>query len=200
MFKEGLLIIFFISSFPASVSAAADLFRWLDERGVIHFTDSLHNIPENHRARAVRIQAKEPQKRPEPPSGAIANKVTVPFQKKGQVVVVSATVNEKTKGEFVVDTGASYTIISRATAQSLQIDPDGKYPTASLQTANGVIETPLVALDSVEVGGLRIKGVTAAIHDIFPDTSVSGLLGLNFLTHFRMDIDTQSSVLVLEKK
>jgi predicted aspartyl protease len=57
-----------------------------------------------------------------------------------------------------------------------------------------------VALDSVEVGGLQIRGITAAVHDVFPDSSIAGLLGLNFLTNFRMDIDTKSSILVLEKK
>lgn len=148
----------------------------------------------------MRIQARESQKGQEQPSPGVPEKVTVPIQKRGQVVIVAATVNEKIKGNFVVDTGASYTIISRATAQSLQIDLDGKHPTASLQTANGVIETPLVALDSVEVGGLQIRGITAAVHDVFPDSSISGLLGLNFLTNFRMDIDTKGSVLVLEKK
>ena len=199
MLKKGLLLIFLACSLP-SPTGSADLFRWIDERGVIHFTDSLHNIPEKYRTRALRIQAREPQKGQEQPSPGVPEKVTVPIQKRGQIVIVAATLNEKTKGNFVVDTGASYTIISRATAQSLQIDLDGKHPTASLQTANGVIETPLVALDSVEVGGLQIKGITAAVHDVFPDSSISGLLGLNFLTNFRMDIDTKSSVLVLEKK
>ncbi|MGH7847106.1 MAG: TIGR02281 family clan AA aspartic protease [Candidatus Binatia bacterium] len=199
MLKRGVLIIFLACSLPRA-AGAADLFRWVDERGVIHFTDSLHNIPENHRTRAVRIQAREPPKAQEQPSPRAPEKVAVPIQQRGQIVIVAATVNEKTKGNFVVDTGASYTIISRATAQRLQIDLDAKHPTAALQTANGVIETPLVALDSVEVGGLQVKGITAAVHDVFPDSSISGLLGLNFLTNFRMDIDTKSSVLVLEKK
>lgn len=199
MLKRGLLIIFLAGSFP-SAAGPADLFRWVDERGVIHFTDSLHNIPEKYRSKALRIQAREPPKGPQPSSPAAPAKVAVPIQTRGQIVIVVATVNEKTQGNFVVDTGASYTIISRATAQSLQIDLDGKHPTASLQTANGVIETPLVALDSVEVGGLQIRGITAAVHDVFPDSSIAGLLGLNFLTNFRMDIDTKSSILVLEKK
>jgi clan AA aspartic protease (TIGR02281 family) len=191
-------LLFFL--FFTAAGDAVDLFRWVDERGVIHFTDNLHNIPEQHRAKALRIKGREPPPAQEPIPAPLVDKVSVPIQKRGQVVVVAAIINEKTKANFVVDTGASYTMISRATAQSLQIDLEKKYPTVSLQTANGPIEAPLVSLESIEVGGMQVRDLTAAIHDVFPDATISGLLGLNFLAHFRMDIDTKSSVLVLEKK
>ncbi|HWP59703.1 MAG TPA: TIGR02281 family clan AA aspartic protease [Candidatus Acidoferrales bacterium] len=181
----------------AGVCGAAEFFRWVDERGVVHFTDSLHNIPEKYRSKALRFQTPEPEK---PPPSTRAQKATVPIQTRGQVVIVSATVNQKTKASFVVDTGASYTTISRATAHALDIQLDGKQPVAALQTANGVVEAPLVALESVDVGGLEVRGVTAAVHDIFPDATIAGLLGLNFLSQFRMDIDTKQSVLVLERR
>ncbi|MBI1993765.1 MAG: hypothetical protein HYS67_05010, partial [Deltaproteobacteria bacterium] len=45
-----------------------------------------------------------------------------------------------------------------------------------------------------------VKDLTAAVHDVFPDPSISGLLGLNFLSNFRMEIDTQNGVLHLERK
>ena len=75
-----------------------------------------------------------------------------------------------------------------------------KLPTIPFQTANGIIQAPLVNLSSIDVGGLQVKDLTAAVHDVFPDASISGLLGLNFLSNFRMDIDTQNGVLHLEKK
>jgi len=67
-------------------------------------------------------------------------------------------------------------------------------------TANGVVEAPLTNLDSITVGGMEIKNLTAAVHDTTPDSTASGLLGLNFLSNFRMDIDTQKGVLHLERK
>jgi hypothetical protein len=42
--------------------------------------------------------------------------------------------------------------------------------------------------------------MATAVHDAIPDPQVAGLLGLNFLSHFRMDIDTQKGMLHLEKK
>jgi predicted aspartyl protease len=63
-----------------------------------------------------------------------------------------------------------------------------------------VISAPLVTLDSIEVGGMQIKDLTAAVYDAFPESNVSGLLGLNFLSQFRMDIDSKNGLLHLEKK
>ena len=183
-------------------SGAADLFRWVDERGVIHFTDNPYNIPEKQRATATRIKAREypPDPNPPPPLPASPNKVSIPIQKKGPAVIVQGTLNAKATANFVVDTGASYTMISQAVAKELNIDTSKNLPTVSFQTANGVINAPVVTLESIEVGGFQVKDLTAAIHDVFPDPAISGLLGLNFLSRFRMDIDTQNGVLILEKK
>lgn len=187
--------------FPLA-AGAADLFRWVDERGVIHFTDNPYNIPENLRATATRIKAREypPDPNPPPPAPAAPDKASIPIQKKGPVVIVQGTLNAKTNANFVVDTGASYTMISQAVAKELRIDTSRNLPTVSFQTANGVINAPVVTLESIEVGGLLVKDLTAAVHDVFPDPTINGLLGLNFLSRFRMDIDTQNGLLILEKK
>lgn len=192
-------LVFFIS-YPFT-SLFADLFRWVDERGTVHFTDNIHNIPQKHRAGATRIvtpPSREPL--PDPTKPLSPDKASIPFQKKGEIVIIQATVNEKASAHFVVDTGASYTMISKATAKELEIDLEKKLPTAPFQTANGVIQAPLISLSSIEVGGMKVKDLTAAVHDAFSDPSISGLLGLNFLSHFRMDIDTKNGVLHLEKK
>ena len=186
-------------SSPAT-SSAADILRWVDERGVVHYTDNLHNIPEKFRANATRTKMPDTPRSQETSRPVSFDKASVPFQKRGAVVIVPATLNEKAAARFVVDTGASYTMISQATARELEIDLEKKLPTIPFQTANGIIQAPLVNLSSIDVGGLQVKDLTAAVHDVFPDASISGLLGLNFLSNFRMDIDTQNGVLHLEKK
>jgi clan AA aspartic protease (TIGR02281 family) len=135
-----------------------------------------------------------------PPVPVPPAKASIPFEKQGQVVIVEATLNKKASAKFVVDTGASYTMISSAVAKELDIDTEQERRTAPFQTANGIIQAPLVSLDSVNVGGMEIRNLTAAVHDILADSRVAGLLGLNFLSNFRMDIDTQKGVLHLEKK
>ena len=99
-----------------------------------------------------------------------------------------------------MDTGASYTLISNALARDLAIDVGSNPKTLSFQTANGLIQAPITSLESVTVGGMEIRNLPAAVHDAVPDPEVAGLLGLNFLSNFRMDIDTQHGMLYLEKK
>lgn len=179
---------------------AADYYRWVDQNGVVHFTDNLHNIPETQRGKAGRIESNEPPRNQPPPVAPLPTKASIPFEKQGQVVIVEATLNKKTAVKFVVDTGASYTMISSAVAKELDIDTEQNRKTAPFQTANGIIQAPLVNLESIAVGGIEILNLTAAVHDAIPDAKVAGLLGLNFLSNFRMDIDTQKGVLHLEKK
>jgi clan AA aspartic protease (TIGR02281 family) len=181
-------------------SASAEFYRWVDQSGIVHFTDNLHNIPEKQRGSALRIQGKESPRAPDPPKPVAVNKASIPFEKHGQVVVIEATLNGKTPAKLVVDTGASYTMISAATARELEIDPNRSQRTLPFQTANGVIQAPLASLESIAVGGMEIKNLTAAIHDAVPSSQVAGLLGLNFLSNFRMDIDTQKGLLHLERK
>ena len=197
-FRAVLLSVLILGFKPLT---AAEYYRWVDQNGVVHFTDNLHNIPDTQRGKAGRIQSIEPPRASPPPIPiAPPNKASVPFERQGQVVIVEATLNKKTAAKFVVDTGASYTMISSAIAKELDIDTEQNRRTAPFQTANGVIQAPLVSLESINVGGMEIRNLTAAVHDVLADSKVAGLLGLNFLSNFRMDIDTQKGVLHLEKK
>jgi clan AA aspartic protease (TIGR02281 family) len=186
-----------VSSLPAH---AADYYRWVDQNGVVHFTDNLHNIPETQRGKVGRLQSNEPPRSQPPPAPILPSKASIPFEKQGQVVIVEAMLNKKTAAKFVVDTGASYTMISSAVAKELDIDTEQNRRTAPFQTANGIIQAPLVSLESITVGGMEIRNLTAAVHDVLSDSTVAGLLGLNFLSNFRLDIDTQKGLLHLEKK
>ena len=185
-----------------SRSQAADFFRWVDQNGVVHFTDNVHNIPEARRSTAVRIKGQEPLRPAGPAKAAPATaaKASIPFEKHGQVVVVEVMLNKSVPVRLVVDTGATYTMISAATAKELSIDPLRAPRTMPFQTANGVIQAPLTNLESVIVGGMEVKNLTAAIHDAVPSAHIAGLLGLNFLSNFRLDIDTENGLLHLEKK
>jgi clan AA aspartic protease (TIGR02281 family) len=185
----------------AAALPGAEFYRWVDTDGVIHFTDNLQTIPNSRRGTIIRMQGQE-RSRPETakPAPPDLTKASVPFERHGQVVVVEALLNKKTAAKLVVDTGATFTMISAATARELNLDYSQTARTMPFQTANGVIHAPLTDLESITVGGIEIKNLTAAIHDAVPGANVGGLLGLNFLSNFRMDIDTTKGLLHLEKK
>src|SRR5262245_10316772 len=71
-FLSGLLI-------SSASLFAAEYFRWVDQNGVLHFTDNLHNIPETQRGSAGRLQSIEPPRVPPPPIPP--SKASIPFEK-----------------------------------------------------------------------------------------------------------------------
>ncbi len=184
------LILFALLLCPV-LSVAAEIHRWVDENGGVHYSDAF-SIPEKYRESATRAQITTAP-RVEPDRASVA------LQRKGHVAIVQALLNNSASANLVVDTGASSTMISHALARQLGIEiEEGNFPVVLINTANGVISAPVITLESIEVGGMQVRGLTASVHDISPE--VSGLLGLNFLSHFRMDIDSKSGLLHLEKK
>jgi hypothetical protein len=84
-----------LMSFHNSLLSAAEYYRWVDQNGVVHFTDNMHNIPEKQRGTAGRIQAKESPKVAEPAPRTVT-KASI-LLKTGQVVVIEAMLNGKTR-------------------------------------------------------------------------------------------------------
>ena len=74
---------------------AADYYRWVDQNGVVHLTDNLHNIPETQRGKAGRIESNEPPRSQPPPVAPPPSKASIPFEKQGQVVIVEDVVPGK---------------------------------------------------------------------------------------------------------
>lgn len=56
-----------------AVDSRADIYRWQDEAGTIHFTDDLSNVPEKHRGKATRVirEAPRPPEPLPPPAPAV---------------------------------------------------------------------------------------------------------------------------------
>jgi clan AA aspartic protease (TIGR02281 family) len=121
----------------------------------------------------------------------------VPFERRGPAVLVPGKVNGQPIGYFILDTGATFTSVSRLVADRLGVSSSGS--TVRLATASGVIQAPLALLDEVEVGGAVARHVPAVIHDL-PNAppAIVGLLGLSFLERFRVNLNLTSGILILE--
>lgn len=80
---------------------------------------------------------------------------------------------------MMVDSGASIVALTRRDAEAIGIDVD-RLPVGGIaRTAGGDVPMRTVMLDSVEVQGIEVRGVRAAVIDA--DMSVS-LLGQSFLS------------------
>lgn len=102
---------------------------------------------------------------------------------------VDAVVNEQVLVPFLLDTGASLTIITRSTALSLGLDDWESLDWMTFTTSGGRIRTPVIELDSIRVGEIELEDVDVAI-DV-DEHLPFGLLGMNFLRHFRVVVDHQ---------
>jgi predicted aspartyl protease len=63
-------------------------------------------------------------------------------------------------------------------------------------TASQVISAPEVTLETIQIGGWVEHNIDAFILDM-PDQYGVGLLGLNYLNRFKMDVNAKSGTLTL---
>ncbi|MER5172157.1 TIGR02281 family clan AA aspartic protease [Thioclava sp. GXIMD2076] len=121
------------------------------------------------------------------------NRIEVPKSADGHFYLV-AKING-TPVRFVVDTGATNIVLSLADARKVGIDPDRLAFIGRASTANGVIRTASVRLDSIEVGPIHDTDVPASINGGEMDGS---LLGMTYLSKFAR-IEFNRDKLILER-
>ncbi len=124
------------------------------------------------------------------------DKIVVRFSPGAGRIPVTGVLNNRLRQDFVVDTGASMVTIPVAAAKKLGIEIDASTPVRELITAGGVIEAPQIIVNSIQLDGWTEYNVTAYVVDM-PNQSGFGLLGLNYLNRFRMDLNAKAGVLTL---
>ncbi|MCI0652401.1 MAG: retroviral-like aspartic protease family protein, partial [Planctomycetes bacterium] len=125
-----------------------------------------------------------------------AGSVQIRFTPGSSSIPAQALLNGRAWQDFIIDTGATVTTIPIATADQLGIRVTSTTPRRRVRTAGGEVTVPEITLDSVELGGAAVRGITALIHDL-PDQPGLGLLGVNFLKNFRVELDTEAGVMNL---
>jgi len=99
--------------------------------------------------------------------------------------------------DMILDTGAVYTVIAWDVAKDIGYDPAISERRMPIVTANGIIEAPLITVQSIRIRDLGAESVDLIYHDIPEITGIEGLLGLSFLKHFRTLIDYTTGLLEL---
>jgi clan AA aspartic protease (TIGR02281 family) len=192
--------------------AWAEIYRWVDDSGKMHFTQDLGQVPARYRLLS-KAAAEQPKGRspvqhytpPKPParldtarrSGQArqAGKVhRVRVQRAGSSMRVSVRINDRLNVPFIIDTGATDVVIPAWAARELGLAIEGPgVRTSPRQTANGVIQAAVVTLESVKLGTAEVKNVAG-----IASTSMSqGLLGLSFFNHFTYNIDAARGIVTM---
>ncbi|MBX2868827.1 MAG: aspartyl protease family protein [Acidiferrobacterales bacterium] len=124
--------------------------------------------------------------------------VDVPLVGTGSQFLVEAVINEVTSLKLLVDTGASITSINK-NILARYIQQGASTSRATLQTANGKVDTKLVTLRSLRVGDFAVHDLNAAEIDSLGE-NLDGLLGMDFLGQFKFAIDQERRVLFLDQR
>jgi predicted aspartyl protease len=122
-----------------------------------------------------------------------------------RIITVDAKVNGEGPFNFVVDTGASHTVISIPTAEKLRLYTSslGCCESAtgrSAQGAGGPVATRAATVESVEVGDTEAKNVEVALIDLTSlDNNWDGIIGYTFMKDFKVIIDYPKQNILFEK-
>ena len=95
--------------------------------------------------------------------------------------------------DFLVDTGASAVVIRESDAARLGIFPRPSEYVGRTQTANGVAKYAPVRLNRIEINGITVRDVDAAV--MGDDALKTNLLGMTFLRQVKFSQDRGRLVL-----
>jgi predicted aspartyl protease len=201
--RLGLVIALVLGGVP--LSAFAQFYRWVDERGAAHYAEGIDNVPQRYRSIAVPLglrnspapAAPAPGAAPQPSDAAPTEIRFVP----GRHIIVDARINGGPTVKLILDTGAGGTLISpRALAASgVSLTRGTRAGRTRGVAKDAEVEVTRVAIDSLEVGGARVGRMVVSSYDM-DMTDVEGLLGQDFLGNFNVTIDSNQGIVRLVKK
>lgn len=173
----------------AAAPAAAQLYRWTDAAGTVHYTADLTAIPPAYREAASLLA--HPQARPAAPS-APPRPATITFDPRAPL-----TVGVRLNGvplTLIVDTGAERTVLSPAAIERAGFGGLAGRP-IQIVGVTGTATAQLVTVPLLDVAGARIGPLAVIVHAL-PAAGraepVDGLLGRDVLDAFTLTVDTAS--------
>ncbi|QOL79967.1 retropepsin-like aspartic protease family protein [Pseudooceanicola spongiae] len=99
-----------------------------------------------------------------------------------------------TAQSFLIDTGATDIVLTREAAKHIGIDPDALVYSGSAGTANGMVRTAPVTLDTVSLGPVSDRNVRAMVND---GELFTPLLGMSYLNRYaKIEISNGAMILV----
>lgn len=122
----------------------------------------------------------------------LSKAISVPFAEEGTAILMDVTLqgpNAALTLPYLFDTGASYTTVSGKTAAKLGIEVPADAPTLTFNTASGPRESRMVHLPELRLGQVRIPGLLVSVCDACVNERTEGLLGLNVMREFFVQMD-----------
>ena len=126
-----------------------------------------------------------------------AKAVTFNFIPGTSLVSVPVTINDRSTLLFLLDTGATSTILSSTAADRLAVPKGGRM---TMLTAGGFLPVSLRNIESLRVADARLTNVEIAVAEVplMQKLHVDGILGADYLRRFKVTIDYDNEVVEIE--
>jgi len=114
-------------------------------------------------------------------------------------IFLDVLLNGKVKVNLLLDTGATFVVLSSNIAEKLGVNLAREKRDLLLQVADGrSVNAKLIVLKSLKVEGVEAKNVEAAVMPYSSDAG-DGVIGMSFLRRFNFKVDYSRNKLILEK-
>jgi clan AA aspartic protease (TIGR02281 family) len=129
---------------------------------------------------------------------ALATEVAdIPLTRSGQHFLVDASHGYDGSLRLLIDTGASMTMVTPGSLQRQGVRYRDTGQRRVFNTANGPVRAPIYILETLSVGDWSVQQLEVGVIALDGQSGIDGLLGMNFLKHFRFFIDQNDSMLRL---
>lgn len=123
-------------------------------------------------------------------------------EKFGSLLVVRTClegIQGRTYPKLLVDTGSTYTIISYEILESIGCSPAIPTRRQRIVTGSGYEIVPVVVVNKFHCLGNLLKNKEILAHTLPFGTYVDGLLGMDFLSTFKIEIRPYSGEIIVDK-
>lgn len=127
--------------------------------------------------------------------GAPGTAIAVPFSAAGNAILMTVELEGpagRLELPYLFDTGASFTTVHTETAAKLGLTVPADAPTLQFNTASGPRESRMVFLPKLRLGGIELHGLLVSVCDGCANDRSQGLLGLNVMREFLVEMDYQA--------
>ena len=96
---------------------------------------------------------------------------------------------------MALDTGATYTMAPIEAAIAIGCNPLRSQRRIEITTGSSIEYVPIVIIPKFRAFGIEIRNMEVICHNLTPQSTVEGLLGLNFLKESKAIIDFSKNVI-----
>jgi Aspartyl protease/Domain of unknown function (DUF4124) len=178
--------------------AVAQVYRWEDQRGTVHYSNTPERETEPPPASPPLPSA--PVKIGEMPSAPVSPSVAItriPYTP-GVPIMVKATIGGLGPLMLILDTGADRTMVAPEALWKLGIST-ADAPRVEVRGVTGSSQGQVIQVASLEIGAAKAGPLWILAHDA-ELKKADGLLGRDFLEHFKLTIDSRERLVTLVPK